>query len=116
VEENKDDGNPAQIKREKIQMSHHETANKGTEQQSPEECSVKGPILDHPTQPDFRPAWLVATVHSPKVPSPKHTSDDTKFGNIYDEDSQDENSPTDISTKQPPLHRMSDSRKTENSL
>jgi hypothetical protein len=92
VEENKDGGNPAHIKREKIQMSHHETANKGTEQLSPEECSVKGPILDHPTQPDFRPAWLVATVHSPKVPSPIHTtSDDTKFGNIYDEDSEDEN-------------------------
>jgi hypothetical protein len=42
-------------------------------------------------------------VHSPKAPSPKHTtSDDTKFANIYDQDSEDENSPRDISTKQPP--------------
>jgi hypothetical protein len=42
-------------------------------------------------------------VHSPKAPSAKHTSlEDTKSANDSAQDSEDENSPTEVSTKQPP--------------
>jgi hypothetical protein len=83
-------------------MSHHGTGN-STEQQSPEECTVKEPILDHPAQFDFRRGWLtvpgaVATVDRPKARSSKHSSSESiKSVCESAQDSEDENS-----TKQPP--------------
>jgi hypothetical protein len=107
LEENKDVETPAQIKQDEFQISHHGTAN-STEQQSPDECSVQRPIIDHPTQLDFTPGLLtvpglMATVHSPKAPSAKRSSSES-IKSVYesDQDSKDENRSTQISTKQPP--------------